>query len=120
MLKRVISLTFALIITSMPIANAHTALVSSSPKKNAMLTASPKYISLTFNEELIAIAGKDVSNISLINAKGKEIKLPKAQVIHKDIVVVVSKLPASKYVVKYRVVSADGHPVSGSFNFWVH
>ena len=120
MLKRVISLTFALIIASMPIANAHTALVSSSPKQNAMLTASPKYISLTFNEELISIAGKEVSKIRLFNAKGKEIKLPKPQVIHKDIVVVVSKLPASKYKVTYRVVSADGHPITGSFNFWVH
>jgi copper resistance protein C len=120
MRKRAISLTLALIITSMPIANAHTVLVSSNPKSNAMLTASPKYISITFNEELIAIAGKQVSKISLFNAKGKEIKLPPAQVIHKDIVVAVSNLPASKYIVKYRVVSADGHPVSGSFNFWVH
>lgn len=120
MLKRAISLAFALIMAATPIANAHTTLVSSNPKSNAMLTASPKYISLTFNEELIAIAGKEVSKIRLFNAKGKEIKLPKAQVIHKDIVVVVSKLPASKYKVTYRVVSADGHPVSGSFNFWVH
>ena len=119
-MKRLIALTTGLLLLAMPVANAHTALVSSNPKSNAMLTASPKYISITFNEELIAIAGKQVSKISLFNAKGKEIKLPPAQVIHKDIVVAVSNLPASKYIVKYRVVSADGHPVSGSFNFWVH
>ena len=119
-MKRLITLTAALLLLSSPIANAHTALVSSSPKQDAMLTASPKYISLTFNEALVSIAGKEVSKIRLFNAKGKEIKLPKPQVIHKDIVVVVSKLPASKYTVKYRVVSADGHPITGSFNFWVH
>ena len=120
MLKRAFLLAFTTLILVNPSANAHTALVSSNPKSNAMLKSSPKYISITFNEELIEIAGKPVSKISLFNSKGKEIKLPKAQIIHKDIVVAVSKLPPSKYKVTYRVISADGHPVSGSYNFWVH
>ena len=113
-------MAFATLLIANPVAQAHTALVSSNPKSNAMLKSSPKYISITFNEELIEIASKPVSKISLFNAKGKEIKLPKAQIIHKDIVVAVSKLPPSKYKVVYRVVASDGHPVSGSFNFWVH
>ena len=120
MLKRALLIGFSFILMASPTANAHTALVSSNPKANAMLKASPKFISITFNEELIEIADKPVSRISLFDAKGKEIKLPKAQIVHKDIVVAVSKLPASKYKVVYRVVSADGHPVSGSFYFWVH
>lgn len=103
----------------MPVANAHTAMVSSSPKKNAVLTTSPKYISITFNEELIEIAGKQISKISLFNAKGKAISIPKAQVIHRDIVVAVSTLPSGKYKVMYRVVSNDGHPVSGSYFFTI-
>lgn len=123
-MKRSIVITTGLLLLSilvaMPLASAHTALVSSNPKSGAMLHSSPKYISLTFNEELVSITGKEVNKIRLFNAKGKEIKLPKAQVIHKDIVVVVSKLPASKYKVTYRVVSADGHPISGSFSFHVH
>ena len=119
-MKRLFVVTFSFLMITAPVASAHTAIVSSSPKSNAMLKASPKYISITFNEELIEIAGKQVSKISLFNAKGKEIKLPKAQIVHKDIVVAVSKLPPSKYKVVYRVVSADGHPVSGSFFFWVH
>ena len=123
-MKRLIVITTGLFLTiilgSMPSASAHTALVSSNPKSGAMLHSSPKYISLTFNEELVSIAGKDVNKIRLFNAKGKEIKLPKSQVIHKDIVVAVSKLPASRYKVTYRVVSADGHPISGSFSFHVH
>ena len=85
-----------------------------------MLKSSPKYISITFNEDLIEIAGKPVSKIRLFNAKGQEIKLPAAQIIHRDIVVAVSKLPPSKYKVIYRVVSGDGHPVSGFYFFWVH
>jgi methionine-rich copper-binding protein CopC len=119
-MKRLIVLVTGLLLIAAPVANGHTSLVSSNPKSNAMLKASPKYISITFNEELIEIAGKSVSKISLFNAKGKEIKLPKAQIVHKDIVVAVSKLPPSKYKVVYRVVSADGHPVSGSYYFWVH
>ena len=120
MLKRTISLTLGLIIASIPIANAHTALVSTHPKSNAMLKSSPKYISLTFNQDLIEIAGKKVNQIRLFNSKNKEIKLTQSIVIGKDIHVPVSKLPASKYKVTYRVVSADGHPITGSFNFWVH
>ena len=119
-MRKFLLIAIALSLVCTPVASAHTALVSSSPKSNAMLKASPKYISITFNEELIEIAGKPVSKISLFNAKGKEIKLPKAQIIHKDIVVAVSKLPPSKYKVTYRVVSADGHPVTGSYFFWVH
>jgi methionine-rich copper-binding protein CopC len=119
-MKRLLVVTFSLLILAAPVTNAHTAIVSSSPKANAMLKSSPKYISIKFNEDLVEIAGKQVSKISLFNAKGKELKLPKAQIKHKDIVVAVSKLPPSKYKVTYRVVSADGHPISGSFNFWVH
>ena len=119
-MKRITVVILSLLLLASPNASAHTALVTSSPKSNAMLKSSPKYISITFNEELIEIAGKPVSKIRLFNAKGKEIKLPKAQIIHKDIVVAVSKLPPSKYKVTYRVVSADGHPVTGSYFFWVH
>ena len=119
-MKRLTIIIASFLLLGTSTASAHTALVSSTPKSGAMLHSSPKYISLTFNEELVSIVGKDVNKIRLFNAKGKEIKLPKAQVIHKDIVVVVSKLPASKYKVTYRVVSADGHPISGSFYFHVH
>ena len=119
-MKRSISLAITLIMTAMPIANAHTALVSTHPKANAMLKSSPKYISITFSQDLIEVAGKKVNKIRLFNSKNKEIKLTDSIVIGRDIHVPVSRLPASKYKVTYRVVSADGHPITGSFYFWVH
>ncbi len=119
-MKRIIALTTGLLLLASPIANAHTALVSTHPKANAMLKSSPKYISLTFSQDLIEVAGKKVNKIRLFNSKNKEIKLTDSIVIGRDIHVPISKLPASKYKVTYRVVSADGHPISGSFNFWVH
>ena len=118
-MKRLMALIVTISILSTPIANAHTAMVSSSPKKNAVLATSPKYISITFTEDLIEIAGKQISKIELFNAKGKAIPIPKAQVIHRDIVAAVSSLPSGKYKVVYRVVSNDGHPVSGSYFFTI-
>jgi methionine-rich copper-binding protein CopC len=120
MLKRALILALASLFIVNPVANAHTTLVSSNPKSNAMLKASPKQISITFDDDLIKISGKNVSKISLSNTIG-EVKLG-ATTINKGTItaLLLKALPASKYKVTYRVVSSDGHPVSGSFNFWVH
>ena len=120
MLKRALILAFATLLISNPVAQAHTALVSSNPKSNAMLKAAPKQISITFNEDLIMISGKNVSKISLSNTIG-QVKLG-AITINKGTITaqILKALPISKYKVTYRVVSADGHPVSGSFSFMIH
>ena len=60
-MKRLIALTTGLLLLFTPTANAHTALVSSNPKNNAMLTKSPTSISINYNEDLIKISGKNVS-----------------------------------------------------------
>ena len=119
-MKRLLVVTFSLLLATAPAANAHTSLVSSNPKSNAMLMESPKSISITFNEDLIKISGKNVSKISLSNTIGN-IKLG-AITINKGTITakLLKTLPVSKYKVTYRVISADGHPVSGSYNFWVH
>ena len=119
-MKRIFVVTFSLLLALAPAANAHTALVSSNPKSNAMLKTSPKQISITFNEDLIMISGKNVSKISLSNTIG-QVKLG-AITINKGTITaqILKALPISKYKVTYRVVSADGHPVSGSFSFMIH
>ena len=119
-MKRILMVTFSLLLATASAANAHTSLVSSNPKSNAMLMESPKSISITFNEELIKISGKNVSKISLSNTIGN-VKLG-AITINKGTITakLLKTLPVSKYKVTYRVISADGHPVSGSYNFWVH
>ena len=119
-MKRIFMVTFSLLLATTPAANAHTSLVSSNPKSNAMLMESPKSISITFNEDLIKISGKNVSKISLSNTIGN-VKLG-AITINKGTITakLLKTLPVSKYKVTYRVISADGHPVSGSYNFWVH
>jgi methionine-rich copper-binding protein CopC len=119
-MKRITALAIGLLLITSPVAQAHTALVSSNPKSNAMLTKSPTSISLTFNEDLIKISGKNVSKLSLSNTLGA-INLGPTTINKGTISAsIIKALPASKYKVTYRVVSADGHPVSGSFNFWVH
>ncbi len=118
MLKRAILLAFVLAF-SMPTANAHTALVSSTPSNNAVLKVSPKEIKITFNEKLVKLAGKPINRITLQDSKGKTIALPKATSNANTISVVLPALGKGSYTAKYRVVSGDGHPVTGSIKFRV-
>ena len=118
-MKRLLALTAVFAILSAPIANAHTSMVSASPAKSAVLTASPKSIVLTFNDPLIKIAGKNISWIKLNNSKGSGLFLRGAIVSKNKISLDLPNLAADKYKVSYRVVSNDGHPVSGSYFFTV-
>ena len=118
-MKRLLVLATTFAIFSAPVANAHTSLVSTNPAKNAVLHASPKSITLTFNDPLIKIAGKNISWIKLNNSKGSGLFLRGAIVLKNKITLDLPTLAADKYKVSYRVVSNDGHPVSGSYFFTV-
>ena len=116
MLKRAVLLAFVLAF-SMPAASAHTSLVSSSPSNNAVLKVSPKEIKLTFTEKLVILAGKPINRITLQDAKAKTIALPRAQIKANTMSVSLPVLNKGNYTARYRVVSGDGHPVSGTIKF---
>ncbi|MCW2829485.1 MAG: copper resistance protein CopC [Aeromicrobium sp.] len=93
-------------------ASAHAALVGSDPEEGAALSAAPTSITLSFNENIgradVALTSPDgtsvdVSHISAVDAD-----------VRADVAAVDQK---GTYTVAYRVVSADGHPISGSFGF---
>ena len=119
MKKLAISMAFVLSVLAISPANAHTTLVTASPAKNAVITTSPKSIVLTFDDPLIKLSGKNLSWIHLYDSKNKSIKLPVAIVNKTVISVSLPTLAANKYRVSYRVVSNDGHPVSGNYFFTV-
>jgi methionine-rich copper-binding protein CopC len=96
------------------VASAHAARVSADPADNAVLTTGPDRVSATFNERLqttfaaMTVVGPDAKVWS-----GGE---PAVQ----GAVVSVGMRPlgpAGIYTVNYRVTSADGHVVSGSWSF---
>ena len=111
-----------LLLTALP-AQAHADFVSSNPSDGSVVQSFPSEISLTFNEELLTIGDESVNTISLIGLDEIEISLSSAEVTGANLVATVAgdaaALPAGKYRVSYRVVSADGHPVKGEISFEV-
>ena len=100
-------------------AQAHTSLVSSVPMKNSAIKAIPKTIALTFDDKLVKIAGKNVSKFSVIGPDGNEIKLGPITLTNQIIsaAVLEPKPKPGTYKINYRVISGDGHPVSGTIKF---
>ena len=99
------------------VASAHTGLVSSDPSADATVAMSPSVITLTFNEEIKPTFATVVVN----SADGRNWIVGSPRVEGPRITATIgSNRPTSGvYTVGYRVVSADGHPVSGSYKFTI-
>ena len=107
--------SIAAVFAAIPAA-AHADLVSSDPVDGAVLQSAPTAITLTFSDPLFV----DGVQMSLVTADGTVV--PSEAPVVADASVSM-KWPATagpgSYEVGYRVVSADGHPVSGSVSFTV-
>jgi len=119
-LRRIVGAAFAstaLALAFIPgIASAHAILESSSPAPSALLASSPKEIRLDFDEQVEATLG----DIRIYDSEQRELSIEKTVRSSIDASVVSAGVPTLKngvYVVVWRVVSADGHPVSGAFPF---
>ena len=107
-------------ILNSPAAQAHAALESTMPAKGAIVSKTTSQVSMLFGEDILVIKGKNPNSISVTDSKGKKVSTGVAVVSGTKISnALKSPLAAGKYTVKYRVVSADGHVVSGSYTFTV-
>ena len=107
-------------ILNSPAAQAHAALESTVPAKGAIVSKTTSQVSMLFGEDILVIKGKNPNSISVTDSKGKKVSNGVAVVSGTKISnVLKTPLAAGKYTVKYRVVSADGHVVSGSYTFSV-
>ena len=115
-----LALTALLLTYSAPYAQAHTTLVSSNPKSGAILNSAPNRVSLTFNENLLIISGQNPNSLEITSATGNS-PIVGPLVIKGNIISIPLKSKAQKgrFKVSYRVVSADGHPIQGSFFFTI-
>ena len=98
-------------------ASAHATLESSSPADGQSVLTSPSEIRITFNEAVTTISG----GLSVLNADGKTVDTGNSEIVGgRTLVAPISEtLSDGTYVATYRVLSADGHPVSGSLLFGV-
>lgn len=92
---------------------AHARLVETDPKDGARLTKAPASVRLTFTDQL------DPAFVQ-VRVAGPLKALPARPVTQgRSVTVRVTSKAAGRYTVVYRVVSRDGHPVSGSVSFTV-
>ena len=97
-------------------AAAHASLVSIDPADGARLDESPSQVTLTFSEHVSAALG----GVQVLDTTGATVHVGAARVDGTKVLVDLQPhLPDGTYVVTYRVVSADGHPVRGGSVFGV-
>jgi len=116
-----VSLWLALLLALLPAvcgrAEAHAVLERSSPAPGDRLEAGPEEIRLEFNEPVDATVGflRVLGGRSERVADGDPESLDGGRVLRLPL----PRLGEGLYTVTYRVVSADGHPVEGSYVFVV-
>lgn len=95
-------------------AQAHSDLVSSSPEDGRVLDAPPPELTFTFNEDLMP----DFVNFIATNEAGDVTELVVTGVNGPTATVEwPADAPGGEWIVDYRVVSQDGHPVEGGIAF---
>ena len=93
-------------------AQAHTELSSSAPADNAVETAAPDVITLSFSTEV------RLTGLSMEDAAGAAIDLGSVPTAtQQEFVIPSPELQPGTYRVGWRAVGADSHVVSGEFRF---
>jgi methionine-rich copper-binding protein CopC len=118
-LAKAMLVSLTILIATPLTSHAHTGLVSSSPAENSTIQSFPSEIILTFNEDLMTIGEKQVSKFSIHKPDHELVQIGKFKIDKGTISAAVkeSDLPTGTYKIYYRVISADGHPVSGVLKF---
>ena len=112
------ALSVALVLSHTESANAHAQLTSSVPRKNQTIKMLPNLVWLEFDGDLITLDGKAVNELTVTNSKKVRVDIGGSIVGGARISTKLKPgLPSGKYMVSYRIVSEDGHPVDGSFSF---
>lgn len=111
-----LAMVLGLLLLTAGSASAHATLVAADPPDGARLDASPAVVHLTFSEHVSASLG----GVRVIGADGGRVDRGAVRATGADVEVdLAPDLPDGTYVVTYRIVSADGHPVRGASTFAV-
>lgn len=108
-------LAVLLVLMGIADAGAHAVLLTTEPADGATLQQAPTEVVLEFSEpvapvfvRLIAAQGQAPADADTLTTAGPELRLA-----------LPPDLPRGAYLVSFRVISADSHPVGGSFGFAV-
>lgn len=110
------ALIVALLTVAVPgSASAHAQLVSTDPADGAVVPAAPAELTLTFNEPVRLVE----DTVRVLDPAGADLDVNTRAVDAQVIAELPSDVPDGTYVVSWRVISADSHPVAGAFTFSV-
>ncbi len=104
------------LVTGARSAAAHAQLVSSTPADGSVLQSMPESVSFEFNENInpafaqVVVMGADQRNQAIDGVTVEAAVVSAAMP---------ADLPEGHVVARYRVVSADGHPIAGEISFTV-
>jgi hypothetical protein len=109
-----VGVIFVIATLTAPAAYAHATRVSTVPAVDAALAVGPQRVSATFNEQLQTT----FAAMTVIGPDGNVWSTGEPTVQGAVVGIALRALgPAGTYTVNYRVTSADGHVVSGSWSF---
>ena len=110
--------TFSVILSA-PGAQAHTSLVLSLPENGSLVESLPESVVLTFTDPLIEFGEEQVNSVTIRNPKLDLVSLGDLVVNENSISAPFAdgQYAAGLYKVYFRVISKDGHPVSGYVSF---
>ncbi len=98
-------------------AEAHAMLESTDPPAGAILNTAPRSVSVTFSEDVVA---RD-DDVRVVDGGGRRVDT--GRIVDRDggrtLQVRLEPLRSGGYAVTWRVVSADGHPISGAVTWRV-
>ena len=111
------AMVFLLSVLMAPTGSAHADLQVSTPEDGESLRVAPEKIRLTFSEELF----EELVEISILDAAGDLYSTIEVEQTPPPGTGVIfpwpPQAPPGEYSIAYRVVSADGHPVTGTISF---
>jgi methionine-rich copper-binding protein CopC len=112
-----VALVVASLFRAAPPAAAHAIVLESSPTHEAALAEPPARIVLRFNSRIEAA----LSRVTIESGTGRPVALPAARDAGEAnrLVVPLRPLAPGTYVVRYRVLAADGHVTEGALRFTV-
>jgi len=100
-------------------ATAHDELVTSSPEADEQFDTAPDAVTLTFSDEPLSLDGAGVA-VVVTDGAGRDWLAGSPEVSERTVTApLLDDMPDAGYEVRWRVVSSDGHPISGVLPFTV-
>lgn len=116
------AVVFVIALISPTFAAAHTSVVKTIPQYQSTLTEMVAEISIEFTDELLTLGEEKVNTIEVSGPNRAPVKITQLIIEGREITALLGdqEYDDGTYLVEYRVVSADGHPVSGSYELYLN